>query len=835
MSLESILSEINNNLNANLCLLPPTDKKIHRLSRNNDNKKPLWIVGHEFIHSKNTYSVYIYGDFKTGQEFKTTSWEGDGSSSQFKKKYNEETKRIRQEIEEEKQTQNYNCQIKCQDIFYLLPQESEVHEYLSKKEINSNFTARIGKGNSLNIPIYNFDEDKRIILVGIQYIFHNENLDGFEKRFSSGIRLNSSFFLMSNFNMRTIDHAYVCEGFATCSTIQMAHPEASIIGCITAGNLINVIKNIREYNPEIKITICCDNDHETKVKTKKNPGLDSAYRAQKNFPNICLKIPESESNCSDWNDIYIIKDIDYVREKTLSSIEDFINVEILGHDNNEKIFFFIEQTLSVVHLTKSNLKADSFVFMAKSSYWGKLYGWKYDKEGGITNKPDWDKVIDDVCEIARAKGHFSWDNVRGFGLWRDENRIVQHVGKSLIVNDQDIPLTSFDSKFRYQSFPEIKITKEAPKPTELIDACKMINFTTDGQYAIICGWIVTANIFGILNWRPHVWINAPFASGKSTILKWISKSIFNCLYLTDSTAAGIKQTLKIDQRAIIFDESEPDGEQSKNRMASILDLARYCSSPDKMEVIRGTVNGNSQRQNINTVFCFASIINSLEAKSDLSRYFQLSLKSLEEQKPEEYQAMINAWNKVDALKIYSWATQNCEKIIERTEMAHKTIRTMGIDSRMADQFHGIVGAFSLLSGMDIADVVKLIELKKEKEEEMESETDVMWQKIMSAIYDTSQNKDTIGLLLEKTMKMSITASESNRRILSIYGIKILSDGKIAIQVNNENLIKIINNKFYANSLRSGASRHFNLINRNLSHKFGYSVAKCLVIELKFNE
>ena len=831
MSTDKILSEINSNLNINISELPPADKNFHHYSYDKATKKPIWIIGFEFIHLKNTFFVYCYGNFKTGDEFISKSWESDNQSSSFRKKFNEEMSTIKYLSDVEKQKRHEECKEKSSNIFNSLSKVSEtIHPYLESKVLSSNFTARINNRGSLNIPVFNFDDNNNICIVGLQYIFMNEK-SKYEKRFTSGIRLKGSFFMLSYFDIKAVEHIYLGEGFATCATIATAHPEAHVLGCITASNTTWVIHYIKALNPAIKITLCCDNDHETKKKTNKNPGIDAAFKAKKNNTNVILKIPEPMPECSDWNDILQVKGLDYVREKTKSEKKDFINIEILGHENNEKFFFFIEQTLSVVSLSVSQMTPNSFISMAISEYWGGLYGFKQDKEGNLTSTPNWPNVVDEVCNQARDKGNFSWEKVRGFGIWHDNGRIVQHLGKHLLVDGQVTNISRFDSEFKYQSFAEVKLIENVKAPIELIQACRTIRFTHPGHFAILFGWIITSNIFGLFSWRPHIWINAPFGSGKSTILAWISRAIFNCLPLTDSTSAGIRQTLKTDQRAVVFDESEPDGEQSKNRMAGLLDLARHCSSPNTMEVVRGTPGGNSQRQNVNTVFCFASIINSLVNKSDLSRYFQLSLKSLEGQTPEEYDSMCEVWNKVDALKIYSWATGNHHKIIERSKLAHKAIRAVGIDSRTADQYHAVVGAFSFVSGMDVEEVIELIELKRPNVSDEESEADVMWQKIMGAIYDT-HDKDTIGNLMMRAMNEISNEETLNGKHLRTYGIKIIQKNKIAIQVNNENLMSIIKYRFYANVLRSGTSKHFDITDKSKGEWFGSYSAKCVILQLK---
>ena len=77
--------------------------------------------------------------------------------------------------------------------------------------------------------------------------------------------------------------------------------------------------------------------------------------------------------------------------------------------------------------------------------------------------------------------------------------------------------------------------------------------------------------------------------------------------LGQTTEAGIRQELRADALAVIFDEAEEDGEAARRRIQAVLALARQASSESGARTLKGTVHGGALQFRIRSMFCMASI------------------------------------------------------------------------------------------------------------------------------------------------------------------------------------------------------------------------------------
>ena len=161
------------------------------------------------------------------------------------------------------------------------------HPYLTRKGIDANGVRRTG--TALVIPLRIRDE-----LHSLQFI----GKDG-SKKFLSGGRISGCYY-----SIGSVDKAVaicIAEGFATGATIHRAtgYPVAV---AFSAGNLLAVVKAIREKFPAHPLIICSDDDH----KTDGNPGITKAREAALAVGGL-LAIPQfgtdRPDNSTDFNDL----------------------------------------------------------------------------------------------------------------------------------------------------------------------------------------------------------------------------------------------------------------------------------------------------------------------------------------------------------------------------------------------------------------------------------------------------------------------------------------------------------------------------------------------------
>lgn len=238
-------------------------------------------------------------------------------------------------------------------------------------------------------------------------------------------------------------------------------------------------------------------------------------------------------------------------------------------------------------------------------------------------------------EIIRAcyrAGIYNPDAQRGRGVWLDEGRRVMHLGERLIVDGASVPLADHLSEFIYERARPMNVALGLPLADDegraLLNMCCSVAWgSPDRDGRLFLGWIVSALIGGALSWRPHLLITAGGGGGKTWILENIVQPLLGPLALLvegKTTQAGILGEIGRDARPIIFDEGETQNEADRERMQSVLDLARLSSS-EGGAIVKGTKEGGSRRYIMRASFVFASINNPLTQAADESRFAAIGL------------------------------------------------------------------------------------------------------------------------------------------------------------------------------------------------------------------
>lgn len=144
---------------------------------------------------------------------------------------------------------------------------------------------------------------------------------------------------------------------------------------------------------------------------------------------------------------------------------------------------------------------------------------------------------------------------------------------------------------------------------------------------LLVGWMVTALMGGALDWRPIIFTTGGAGVGKST-LHGILRSVLDSAVMasSDTTAAGIRQTVQRDSTGVIVDEFE-GGAKNRSKRQPVLDLARIAASGD--DAFRGSSDHAAQKFTVRCSFFFSAIrVPQLET-SDKSRMAILNLSKLE--------------------------------------------------------------------------------------------------------------------------------------------------------------------------------------------------------------
>jgi putative DNA primase/helicase len=306
-------------------------------------------------------------------------------------------------------------------------------------------------------------------------------------------------------------------------------------------------------------------------------------------------------------------------------------IRFLGYDSGFNYYYSFERNQVISMSAPAHTKANLIMLMPEE-IWKALYPEKI-TEGEVV-KWSIEQAIDMMCRKSAKAGIYDPRNIRNGGCWWDEKRVVMHMGDHLIVDGEQTSFIDFSTRYIYQSRPAIKFDAK----TNLLDSeCKFIDdiansllWRNKASAKFCVGWILLAPICGLLQWRPHLWVNGSSGCGKSTVLKNFITPLLGGLSFTpsgSSTEAGIRQGLNGDSVPVVVDEAESSDAKSRERIQKLVELARTASDDSSSMIARGSAGGNAQAFYVRSMFGFAAINLSIKDAQDINRTAILELLS----------------------------------------------------------------------------------------------------------------------------------------------------------------------------------------------------------------
>lgn len=242
------------------------DGQIHRFTpdwEKKRNKKRGWYVLFEFVSDRGDKLVSgAYGWFKGSECFQfnvqITNEQTLSDSERVRNQKDREEKLKQLEIERQKQSEE--AANRAEEIWKKLP-DNGASEYLFRKRVK-NYGLKFSRG-SIIIPV----RDLKGSLHGLQFI----SGDG-SKKFLTGTRKKGNFHLIGKISQK--EKLCIAEGYATAASIHEATGFPVAVS-FDAGNLQPVAEMFRNKFPNLKITICGDDDQESEI----NHGREKAEKA----------------------------------------------------------------------------------------------------------------------------------------------------------------------------------------------------------------------------------------------------------------------------------------------------------------------------------------------------------------------------------------------------------------------------------------------------------------------------------------------------------------------------------------------------------------------------
>lgn len=484
----------------------------------------------------------------------------------------------------------------------------------------------------------------------------------------------------------------VCEGYATGASLFMATNLPTLVA-FNAGNIEPVVAAIREVNPELKITICADYDvpsmtgqkaaehaaalHGCRVVCPDNYGRKMDYNdvhIQYGLEEVRKRVVEEPGYWPKCLEESVTEDSHQTRatiaehpdrKETRSSARPpqkaIIDDEGNEHEVHEKFMTLDEAPFACVgvsnersgkrfselyhftrltdgrHLSFSARELGSrnhLLSLADGCFWHQRF------HSPVKKRLLLDEAVDKLIQSCIAAGQVQDDRFRREGIWMDAGRVVLHTGDALYCDGKKVHAGNFSTEFIYLMDSPLgtaadalaqPLTLEEVRP--MLDMYDFFEYKNRQEMLFVAGFATMAPFCGLLPWRPHLHITGGSQAGKSTLLQVVKKTVGGWAkgLSGDITEAGIRQTLTESSRPVLYDESEPNSEEGKNRMPKILGLVRIATQDDGSVTVRGSQSGTAQEFKVKSMFCFSSIITAQQKQADRNRFCFVELRGRTQQ------------------------------------------------------------------------------------------------------------------------------------------------------------------------------------------------------------
>ena len=494
---------------------------------------------------------------------------------------------------------------------------------------------------------------------------------------------------------------------------------------------------------------------------------------------------------------------------------------VLGHDDGA-YYYLPDSSQQIVTLTANDHKHLPFLRLAPANWWETTFP---AKDGA-----DWKAAANALIQACHNEGIFTPRRVRGRGCWIDGEHVLFHAGDRLVIGGTERNIPAWASKWIYEQGQRLEADQAAPlsnaEASRLISICEMLNWKEPIYAKFFAGWCVIAPICGVLNWRPHIWVNGPSGSGKTWLLNNILDPLVGRLALqvqSATTEAGIRQSLRSDALPVIFDEAESEDKKGQMRMQSILELARQASAETGAGIIKGSASGKAQEYQIRSCFAFASIGVAAHQRADTSRITSLELrKDNTDGGQARFEQLKALWADTLAKPGYAEGIRarslaHAMSITANSKTFAKAVAIKLGDQRIGDQLGALLaGAFSLTSTRDLTLEEATEWVNKQDwhgflpdEADQDEVRALSWMLDKSIRFEQGDRAYTrsIGELVQAYYSTSVTLDEADniRSNLMRSGIKV-EDETVAISNHHPALRTLFENTSWADKWKDQMAR-----------------------------
>lgn len=408
----------------------------------------------------------------------------------------------------------------------------------------------------------------------------------------------------------------------------------------------------------------------------------------------------------------------------------------------------------IVALTPREHQKENLFNLAPLSYW-KAH---YTGNKGI----EWERAVDSLIQTCAAEGLFNPQNVIGRGIWLIDSKGITHYGDQVLIEGIKYPPKEIPRHIAGKKVFEVLESLHLDEPDKNADFAqievmlKRLHFQTPHAPMLLAGAVVCAMAAGALHWRPHTWITGKSGSGKSAVIKVILLILRNCTehYVGETTEAGIRQDMRQDCRAIVFDEAEPKNPAAIIKINNVLNLLRQASSDETGKIAKGTVTGKGMNYKIRSCGFLASINANLPEEPDKNRFQLLEMgESLPKEDYDKWQFEAeNIFTKGFQAALHNRVSENIVTLAANAKIFASVLAQRFKDNRAGDQYGAIfAGAYFLTSTQSVtkemaSDLMMGVKFPPEKDQKgAVADCDYLWNYMLDRMITfKKEHKNTYG-------------------------------------------------------------------------------------------
>ena len=363
-----------------------------------------------------------------------------------------------------------------------------------------------------------------------------------------------------------------------------------------------------------------------------------------------------------------------------------------------KYYYYSFLLQKIVALTPREHCKENLFCLAPYTYWVAKHGDK---------KESWAQAVDSLIQSCASEGLFNPQNVIGRGIWIIDGKGVTHYGDQVLIDGIKYEPKKIPHDIAKKKVFEVAESLHLGDPdkssdfTQIEVLLKELHFQTPHAAMLITGAIVCAMAAGALHWRPHTWITGKSGSGKSAVMKIINLILRNCAehYVGETTEAGIRQDLKHDCRAVVFDEAEPKSPAAIIKINNVLNLLRQSSSDETGKIAKGTTSGKGIIYKIRCSGFLASINANLPEEADRNRFQQIEMG--EPMPKEDYDKWLfraeNTFTKGFQAALHNRISENIANLAHNAKIFASVLAERFKDNRAGDQYGTIFAGYYFMT------------------------------------------------------------------------------------------------------------------------------------------